>query len=447
MTTKFSTPAWAQRALAVLGVPALATLVALAIGALVIALTSAGGFDTVVRAYSGLLTGAFNLDRRGFSETLVAAIPYVLLGLGLAVGFKSGLFNIGVEGQFYMGAVAAAWAGVAFSGLPALLHLPLAVGAGALAGAGWAAIPGYLKARTGAHEVITTIMMNYIAFRITEFLILGPMRDPNANIQQTARIAPAAELWQLHTVPQRLQDPLNALGVALLAGGLAWFFARLWLNRPAQTRFTGQNKVWAALGVGVGAGAASWLALPPLTQALWPFTDRFDRLHIGLFGALLAALFIWWLMERTKLGFELRTAGANPNAAHYAGMAMTRNVVLAMAISGALAGAAGTIEVLGVSSCKCLPLFFASGYGFDSIAIALLGQNNPVGIVLSALMFGALRNGADLMELRSGVSKNVISLVQGLILLFVAAPAMVRWLFRLPATSGETTPMTRGWGK
>lgn len=447
MTTKFSTPAWAQRALNVLGVPVLATLVALAMGALVIALTSEGGLATAGAAYSGLLNGAFNLDRRGFSETLVAAIPYVLLGLGLAVGFKAGLFNIGVEGQFYMGAIAAAWAGVAFSGLPAIIHLPLAVGAGALAGAAWAAIPGYLKARTGAHEVITTIMMNYIAFRITEYLILGPMRDPNANIQQTARISTEAELWQLHTVPQRLQDPLNALGLALLLGGLTWFLARLWLNRSEQTRFVGAQRTQLAVGLGVGMGVLSGLAVPPLALALWPFTDPFDRLHIGLFGALLAALVIWWLMERTKLGFELRTAGANPNAAHYAGMAMTRNVVLAMAISGALAGAAGTIEVLGVSSCKCLPLFFASGYGFDSIAIALLGQNSPVGILLSAFMFGALRNGADLMELRSGVSKNVISLVQGLILLFVAAPAMVRWLFRLRGASTETTQITRGWGK
>ena len=157
--------------------------------------------------------------------------------------------------------------------------------------------------------------------------------------------------------------------------------------------------------------------------------------------------FVWWLMSKTTLGFELRTVGANPNAARYAGINITRNIVVAMAISGALAGLAGRSRCMGVSICRCLPLFFSSGYGFDSIAIAL-GKNNPFGIVLSSLLFGAMRNGADLMELTSGVSKYMISVIQALVLLFVAAPPIVRWIYRIkaPARTEEEAPLTRGWG-
>ena len=186
----------------------------------------------------------------------------------------------------------------------------------------------------------------------------------------------------------------------------------------------------------------------PLTRVWWPFTDQYDRLHIGLFLAIGAAVVVWWFMQRTTRGFELRSVGANPNAARYAGVNISRNIVVTMAISGALAGVAGTIEVLGVSLCRCLPLFFSSGYGFDSIAIALLGKNDPFGIVAAALLFGAMRNGADLMELQSGVSKYIISVVQSLVLLFVAAPGIVRWLLRLraPVSTEKEAPLTRGWG-
>ena len=167
----------------------------------------------------------------------------------------------------------------------------------------------------------------------------------------------------------------------------------------------------------------------------------------GLLLAVLAAVAVWWLLWKTTIGFELRTVGANPNAAKYAGMSITRNIVLAMALSGALAGLAGTVEVLGVSICRCLPLFFSSGYGFDSIAIALLGRNNPFGILASSFLFGAMRNGADLMELNSGVSKYIISVIQALVLLFVAAPAVVRWLYRIKGGKREEeAPLTRGWG-
>jgi simple sugar transport system permease protein len=440
--------------------PALALATALILGAVVIFVTT-GRLETVGEAYWGLLRGAF-IKERGFSESLVAAIPYVFLSLGLALGFKTGLFNIGVEGQFYMGAIAAAWAGQAITGVPAIIHLPLTLLAGALGGALWAGIPGYLKAKTGAHEVISTMMMNYVAFRLTEFLISGPLRAQGAaSTIQTPRISPGAELWSLWDIPARLAEPLNALAVGLGLGFLVWLIARAVqgksqiANRKSQTdgaQDTVRNTQYAIrrhtpLLIAGAITLLAFLALPPLTRLWWPFTDQYDRLHLGLVLAVLAAVAVWWLLWKTTIGFELRTVGANPNAARYAGMSITRNVVLGMALSGALAGLAGAVEVIGVSICRCLPLFFSSGYGFDSIAIALLGRNNPFGILASSFLFGAMRNGADLMELSSGVSKYIISLIQALVLLFVAAPAVVRWLYRIKgAARADEAPLTRGWG-
>ncbi len=419
---------------------ALALVTAFVLGGVIIWITS-GKFETVLRAYDGLVRGAL-FKQRGLSESLVATVPYILLSLAVAVGFKSGLFNIGAEGQFYIGAISAAFVGQAFHGLPAIIHLPLTLLAGALGGAIWAGIPGYLKARTGAHEVISTMMMNYVAFRFTEYLVSVPLRDKQASAVQTPRVSSAAELWTLSDIPARLQDPLNALAVALVMTFLAyilirWLFARRLPHRLAR---------W---GISVAVGAITFVGLPALARVGWPFQDQYDRLHIGLIMAIAAAVGVWWLLWKTTLGFEMRTVGANPNAAKYAGMSMTRNIMLAMCISGALAGLAGTAEVLGVSICRCLPLFFSSGYGFDSIAIALLANNNPFGILAASFLFGAMRNGADLMELNSGVSKYVISVIQAMLLLFAAAPAVVRWMYRIKAERriGEEEAVTmRGWG-
>ncbi len=434
-----------------LAMPALALVSAFLIGAVIIWITS-GSLLTVFEAYSGLVRGAF-IKQRGFSETLVAMTPYVLLSLAVAVGFKTGLFNIGVEGQFYIGAVSAAWVGQLTAGLPTVIHLPLAIGAGALGGAIWASIPGYLKARTGAHEVINTIMMNYIAFRLTEYLISWPLRDRQASAVQTPRISANAELWTLFGMRNRLENPLDVLLVALVLGLTAWFLAHLFLKSRRQedpqpgTPFYRRrsNLAWI---IGLAVGLVTFVFLPLLARVWWPFTDPLDRMHVGLFMAILAAVVVWWLLWQTTVGFELRTVGANPNAARYAGIRISRNIVLAMAISGALAGIAGTVEVLGVSICRCLPLFFSSGYGFDSIAIALLGKNNPFGILAASFLFGAMRNGADLMELSSGVSKHVITIIQALVLVFVAAPSIVRWIYRMraPARVEEEAPLTRGWG-
>jgi ABC-type uncharacterized transport system permease subunit len=419
--------------------PALALVTAFVLGGVIIWITS-GKFETVLRAYDGLVRGAL-FKQRGLSESLVATVPYILLSLAVAVGFKSGLFNIGAEGQFYIGAISAAFVGQAFHGLPAIIHLPLTLGAGALGGAIWAGIPGYLKARTGAHEVISTMMMNYVAFRFAEYVVSFPLKDPLATAVQTPRVSSAAELWTFADIPARLQDPLNALAVALVMTFLTYVLIRRLFARRLTHRLTR----W---GIAIAVGVITFVGLPALMRVWWPFQDQYDRLHIGLLMAIAAAVGVWWLLWKTTLGFEMRTVGANPNAAKYAGMSMTRNIMLAMCISGGLAGLAGTAEVLGVSICRCLPLFFSSGYGFDSIAIALLANNNPFGILAASFLFGAMRNGADLMELNSGVSKYVISVIQAMLLLFAAAPAVVRWMYRIKAERRveEEAVTMRGWG-
>jgi general nucleoside transport system permease protein len=437
-----------RRTLDSLWMPLLAIFTAFVLGAIVIWVTS-GNFQSVVLAYSGLLRGAF-FKNRGLTESLVATIPYILLSLGVAVGFKSGLFNIGVEGQFYIGAIAASWIGAKTGTLPSIIAFPVVILAGAIGGAIWAAIPGYLKARTGAHEVINTIMMNYVAFRFVELLISGPLKDKASSAVQTVPVAKNAQLWTMAEIPLRLKDPLNALGVAIFIVFVAWMLARLLLSLPAiqqRLQTKNQQRTFVA-GFAILVGIITFFGLPALAQVWWPFHDQYDRLHIGLFIAMVASVVVWWLLWRTTLGFELRMVGANPDAGRYAGVNITRNIVVAMAISGALAGIAGAIEAVGVTDCRCLPLFFSSGYGFDSIAISLLAKNNPFGILLASFMFGAMRNGADLMELSSGVSKYIISLIQALVLLFVAAPPIVRWIYRI-RTQGQKTddaPLTRGWG-
>lgn len=292
--------------------------------------------------------------------------------------------------------------------------------------------------------------MNYIAFRLTEYLINNPLRDTHSSAVQTPRVDPNAELWSMYQVPQRLSDPLNALLVAIVIAVVAMVLARWLYKRPTFARRLATNTARrvAYAGTGIIIGLLAFVALPPLTQAAWPFTDQYDRLHIGMFLAVGLAVVVWWLLWKTTLGFEMRTVGANPDSAKYAGINITRTIVISMALSGALAGIAGVIEVLGVSTCRCLPVFFSSGYGFDSIAIALLARNDPFGIIASSFLFGAMRNGSDFMELSSGVSKYIISTIQALALLFIATPLMVRYLLRRRVTrvSEEQAPLTRGWG-
>ena len=346
-------------------VPLLAIVTALIIGALIIAATGA----SVALAYGGLLAGSLG-NAKALTDTLVEATPYILAGLAVAVGFKCGLFNIGVEGQIAIGSMTAVMAGYMIKGLPAVLHLPIALIAGLFGGAAWAAIAGYLRARTGAHEVITTIMLNYIAIRLTDWAIKGPLLDKTASAPRTPNIEASAYLPQL-------------LGPEY-------------------------------------------------------------RLHAGFLVALAMAFFIQWLLNRTTIGFEIRTVGANPDAAQYAGISITRNFVLAMALSGGLAGLAGAGQVLGLE--HNLKTGFSAGYGFDSIAIALLAGSNPLGIIPAALFWGVLRNGAGLMQLQSGISRDMINIIQALVLIFVAAPQIVRAIYRIRSGKSGPAVFTRGWG-
>lgn len=350
-------------------VPVLSVLTALAVSGIIIALT--GGNPLL--AYVGLWQGAFG-SPRAVSETLVWTTPYIFAGLGVALAFKGGLFNIGADGQLVVGAVTAAWIGYFLPQtlgieLPPIIHVPLTILAGGIAGGIWGAIPGYLKARFGASEVINTIMMNYIALLGASYLLNGVMKDPS----------PSNVL---------ARTPLIALSARI----------------------------------------------SPL------FADY--RVHWGLILAILAAVGVWFLLRRTTLGFAIRTVGASPDAARYSGINYRRIIVTTMALSGFLAGLAGTIEVVGLNYRH--DLSFSSGYGFDAITVALLGRNEPLGVVLSAFLFGAMRNGASRMQFMAQIPVDIISVVQALILLFVSANQIIRYLYRIRAP-GEQFSLTR-WG-
>jgi simple sugar transport system permease protein len=369
-------------------VPALAVLTGLIIGALAIMATG----ENVLTAYGALFGGSFGTPQQfiigfqtyfatgdtkellraiyPFTESLVAATPYIFAALSVALGFRCGLFNIGAEGQVLIGALCSAYIGYSIVGLPAYIHLPLAILAGAAGGAVWGMIPGYLKARFGAHEVVNTIMMNWIAFKLSDWLLNGPMKASGFR-PVTPSIEQAAEL------PRFFPDPL--------------------------------------------------------------------RFNWGFVLALLVAWFVYWFLFKTTLGFEIRSVGANPDAAKYAGMNVTRNFVLVMSMAGALAGLAGSVQVLGVD--HWVGQGFSAGYGFDSIALALLGKSHPLGVVLSALLFGFLRSGATRMQSMAGIPIDIISIIQGLVVIFIAAPAIIRWIYRIRIASTDDTVLTRGWGR
>ncbi|MHC1740839.1 MAG: ABC transporter permease [Anaerolineaceae bacterium] len=389
----------------VIQIPLLAILSGLIIGAILIAVTSetvyaafATGFwnglaqvgSEVGTAYLALFNGSIGNPaavvsalqsgdaaaiRRAFNpilESLVQATPYIFAGLACALAFRAGLFNIGVEGQLFIGAIFATYVGYSVTTLPAYLHMPLAFLAGALGGALWGIIPGLLKATTGGNEVINCIMMNYIAYRLTTWLLTGPMSRPGTGGMPLSPI-----IQKTAFIPQFFQSPI--------------------------------------------------------------------RFHLGFFIALLFAFIVWWLLFKTTLGLNLRMVGANPRAAKYAGLNIAKTTVIGMAMSGALAGMAGANEVLALNHSMAPGL--SSGYGFNSIALALLGNSHPVGVILSALLFGTLTNGATKMMVVSKIPIDIITILQALILIFVAAPAIIRAVYRLRQPKIESTAITlNSWG-
>lgn len=367
--------------------PVLAILTALVVGALIIVFTDpdtldawgsflsapgaalAESWDLIATSYRALFDSSLG-SQRALARTLVQSTPLILVGLSVALAFKAGLFNIGGAGQLILGAMAAAWVGFTFD-LPPVAHLPLALVAGVIGGGVWGAAVGFLKARTGAHEVITSIMLNFVALRLLDYaLSTDTFRRPGRS------------------------DPISP-------------------------------------------------EMPTSVQLPVP-VDSF-AVHIGFLLALAVAYGCWWLLQRTTIGFRMRAVGANPHAARYAGMGVAATTVLSMTIAGGLAGLGGTTILLG-STPRLTGGFFAS-VGFDAIALALLGRASPIGVVGAGLLFGALQAGSTGMQAQTSTPIDIIFVIQALIILFVAAPAIVRTIWRVEEPRlGAGQRFSAGWG-
>jgi ABC-type uncharacterized transport system permease subunit len=348
--------------------PLVAILLALLVGAVGITLFSGlvPGHSSLdiglpIAAYLALIEGVATPN--GLTSTLVYATPLILAGLGVALGFKAGLFNIGGRGQFLMGAVGSMTVATAIGSTQSpYITVPLALLVGGLFGAAAGFIPGFLKATSGAHEVVTTIMLNYVFVFVTYWAISGPLALPNA-------------------------------------------------HQPITVDVTTQG---AALPIILGRDG-----------------------HAGILLALLAVPIIWFLLYRTTLGFEIRAAGANPDAARYGGMRTNRLIVLTMSIAGFMSGLAGSTTLLGVVH------QMAPGYdttvGFDAITVALLGRSNPVGVLFAGLLLGAMRAGSQTMQIQAGVPLQLVDALQAIILVFLVINVLRRWLRRRAASPGPTS--------
>ena len=354
----------ARRFWQIASVPLGSVLLALLVGAIILIVSGA----SPIAAYSALLRGSFG-SAAALGRTLEKATPLVFSGLAVAFAFKAGLFNIGAQGQLLFGAVTAAAVGFMVKDVPPLIHAPLALLCGAIAGGLFGAIPGMLKTYTGAHEVITTIMLNYVAINVTDYLANGPWKDPTPGniVARTPAIEASARLPVLGAVP------------------------------------------------------------------------------VGFILALLVAAITWWLLWHTTIGYEIRTVGLNPSAARYAGMRVSFTIVMTMALSGLMAGLGGAVETQGIVG-RFQPGFNV-GLGFDGITIALLGKTHPLGVIPAALLVGAMRAGSNLMQFSAGVATEIIDVILAIILFFVAAEMIIRWILRTRAVSEEKVTLSTGWGQ
>ena len=322
-------------------------LLAFLAGAIVLLAT---GYSPI-EAYGALLVGAFG-DIHGIGQTFTQATPIIFTALAFLFAFKAGLFNIGAEGQLLVGAFAAALVGISINGLPSIIHVFLALLAGALFGGLWALIPAFLKTRLGAHEVITTMMLSYVALYVTGYFVNYPYKAPGW-VAQTPPIAESAELPRI---------------------------------------------------------------LPP------------TQLSASIFIAVVLVVFTGYILQKTVLGYEVRAIGLNAAAAENGGINVERGMILALVISGAMAGLGGAGEVLGVH--RRFIEAFSPGYGWDGLAVALVGGLNPLGVLLAAILFGTLRSGGMTMNRVTGVPLDIVTVLQALVILFVAAPRLIRYLMK-----------------
>ncbi len=322
------------------------------------------GYDPAA-AFAALYKGSFG-SPKAFGDTILRATPLIFTGLAVAYGFRAGLFNIGAEGQLFLGGLAATWIGLSLAGTPWVVLVPVMLVASMLAGASWAFVPAILKARIGAHEVITTMMFTYIGRYLVSWLVLGPLKA-EGQIPQSRAVGVEAQLPRL----QSLFSPETVDAVPFLALG---------------------------------------------------------RAHLGIVAAVIAAVAVWLILKYTILGYENRAVGFNPWASETAGISVQGTTVKALCISGGLAGLAGSVEVMGVH--HRLFDQFSSGFGFTGIAVALLAKNHPLGVIPAALLFGALSAGASTMQFEAGVPQKIILIIQALVIFFVAAEELILWFVR-----------------
>ncbi|MGD9907977.1 sugar ABC transporter permease [Mesotoga sp. HF07.pep.5.2.highcov] len=339
-------------------VPIVSVLIALLIASIIIIMIG----KNPVTAYAIMLDGAFG-SQEAIADTIMKMTPLILTGLAVGFGFRAGVFNIGAEGQMTMGALIGAVVAMNIGGIPSIIAIPLSILAGMLAGAFWASIAGFLKAFTGAHEVISTIMLNWIASNLASYMVTGPLAV-GSGTPKSPEIAEASKLPVILKV-----------------------------------------------------------------QA--------TELSIGIFIAVAVAIIMYILIEKTTTGYKLKAVGFNPHAAEYGGISIRKSIILTMAISGALAGMAGIVDLIGVPPHRFVGEL-TGGRGFDGITIALIGRNNPIGIIFAALLIAALRTGSNAMQIRAQIPNDIVSIIQGIVIFLVAAERIVSTLISWKRKKGVT---------
>jgi simple sugar transport system permease protein len=348
---------------------------ALLVGALVLLFLGVNPVDAYWAAFSGVLT------KNGLADTLVKAVPLLLVALGVIIAFRANVINIGAEGQLIVGALATTFVAVRLGeSLPGLGLMIAAALAGVLSGGVWGAIPGYLKARLGVNEILSTVMMNQIAIQLGFFLLRGPMIDP-AEVTAGTNIPHSARLPQISDFP----------------------------------RFT-DMAAWVGL-----SQSAKDLGLSGFLGELYGLVAEPTRLHFGLILAIIMAFVVYIMLWRTTLGYRIRAVGLNPHAARYAGMNVQRTIVLSLALSGAFAGLAGAVEILGLHHRMFEPTAVSAGYGFSGIVVALFGKLHPLGAIPSSFLFGALLVGGDKMQRAMQIPQALVVMLLGLVVLFVVS--------------------------